>query len=146
MPTNTPGSPHTLVLSPAALRVADLTRYAPSNLTSRALKKFQTHGKTEIAKLFARHFKLTEHITYVKKTNMNIAVGTPGRIRALVDAEDGVLKLGKLRYLVVDANYIDGKRRTIFDIPETVRDVFGVVGHDEVLERIKEGKLRMVFY
>jgi hypothetical protein len=26
-PTNTLGSPHTLVLSPAALRVADLTRY-----------------------------------------------------------------------------------------------------------------------
>jgi U3-containing 90S pre-ribosomal complex subunit len=77
---------------------------------------------------------------------MNIAVGTPGRIRALVDAEDGVLKLGKLRYLVVDANYIDGKRRTIFDIPETVRDLFGVIGHDEVRKRIKEGKLRMVFY
>ena len=29
-PTNAPGSPHTLVLSPAALRVADLTRYSSS--------------------------------------------------------------------------------------------------------------------
>jgi U3-containing 90S pre-ribosomal complex subunit len=77
---------------------------------------------------------------------MNIAVGTPGRIRGLVEAEDGVLKLEKLRYLIVDANYVDGKKRTIFDIPETVRDLFGVIGHDEVRKRIKEGKLRIVFY
>jgi hypothetical protein len=118
----------------------------PQNLTAEPLKKFQTHGKAEIAKLFARHFKLAEHIAYVKKTHMNIAVGTPGRIRGLVDAEDGVLKLEKLRYLIVDANYMDGKKRTIFDIPETMRDLFGVFVHSEVKKRIAEGKLRVVFY
>ena len=111
-----------------------------------ALKKYQTHGKAEIAKLFARHFKLAEHIAYVKKTKMNIAVGTPGRIRGLVEAEDGVLKLDKLRFLVVDANYTDGKERTIFDIPETVKDLFGVIVHEDIRKRIAEGKLRVVFY
>lgn len=116
------------------------------NLTASALKKFQSHGKAEIAKLFARHFKLSEHIAYVKKTPISIAVGTPGRIRALVEAEDGVLKLEKLRYLVIDANYIDSKRRTIFDIPETVRDLFGVLVHEKTRKRIADDKLRVVFY
>jgi len=111
-----------------------------------ALKKFKSPGKAEIAKLFARHFKLAEHIEYVKKTLINIAVGTPGRIRGLVEAESGVLKLEKLRYLVIDANYIDGKKRTIFDIPETVRDLFGILAHEQIRKRIADDKLRVVFY
>jgi protein CMS1 len=143
-----PGSPHTLVLSPAALRVADLTRYffLLFFVTLRVLKKFKTQSKADIAKLFARHFKLSEHISYVRKTLINIAVGTPGRIRALVEAEDGVLKLAKLRYLVIDANYTDGKRRTIFDIPETLKDLFGVLERKEIRKRIADDKLRVVFY
>lgn len=111
-----------------------------------ALKKFKSPGKSEIAKLFARHFKLSDHISYVKKTNINIAVGTPGRIRALVEGEDGTLKLEKVRYLVIDANYTDGKKRTIFDIPETIKDLFGVLTHDQVKKRIIDDKLRIVFY
>ena len=149
MPTNSPGSPHTLVLSPAALRVADLTRYPVGRkitwLTCRALKKFKSHGKAEIAKLFARHFKLSEHIEYVKKTPINIAVGTPGRIVGLVEAEDA-LQLDKLRYLIIDANYIDSKKRTIFDIPETVRDTFTILIHSEIRTRIAADKLKVVFY
>jgi hypothetical protein len=77
---------------------------------------------------------------------INIAVGTPGRIRGLVEAEDGVLKLEKLRYLVIDANYTDGKKRTIFDIPETVKDTFAVLAHVEVRKRIADGKLKVLFY
>ena len=61
-------------------------------------------------------------------------------------AEDGVLKLDKLRYLVIDANYIDGKKRTIFDIPETVRDLFGILAQEKVRKRVAEDKLRVVFY
>src|SRR5436305_13422540 len=110
------------------------------------LKKFQSSGKAEIAKLFGRHFKLSEHISYVQKTPINIAVGTPGRIRALIEAEEGALKLEKLRYLIIDANFIDGKKRTIFDIPETVRDVFGILVHQEIKRRIADDKLRIVFY
>ena len=63
-----------------------------------------------------------------------------------MDAEDGVLKLDKLRYLVIDANYIDGKKRTIFDIPETVRDLFAILAQEKVRKRVAEDKLRVVFY
>ena len=89
---------------------------------------------------------MSEHIEYVKKTSINIAVGTPGRIKALVEAEDEPLKLEKLRYLVIDANYTDGKKRTIFDIPETLRDTFGILAHEQIKKRISEDKLKVVFY
>ena len=64
----------------------------------------------------------------------------------MVEAEDGVLNLEKLRYLIIDANYTDGKRRTIFDIPETLKDVFGVLVHKQIRQRIAEDKLRVVLY
>jgi U3-containing 90S pre-ribosomal complex subunit len=64
----------------------------------------------------------------------------------LVEAEDGVLKLDKLRYLVIDANYVDGKKRTIFDIPETSKDLFGIIVQERIRKRIAEERLRVVFY
>jgi len=83
----------------------------------------------------------------VKKTHISIAVGTPGRIKALVEVEDDEgLKLDKLRYLIIDANYVDGKKRTIFDIPETVKDLFGITMHEELRKRIADDRLRVVFY
>jgi len=120
--------------------------FCGSNPRKRALKKYRTPGKGDVAKLFARHFKLSEHIDYVKKTHIGIAVGTPGRIKALVEVEDDGLKLDKLRYLVIDANYVDGKKRTIFDIPETVKDLFGIIMHEVLRKRIADDRLRVVFY
>ena len=111
-----------------------------------AVKKYRTPGKGDVAKLFARHFKLSEHIEYVKKTYISIAVGTPGRMKALVEVENEGLKLDKLRYLIIDANYVDGKKRTIFDIPETVKDLFGITMHEDLRKRIADDKVRVVFY
>jgi U3-containing 90S pre-ribosomal complex subunit len=54
--------------------------------------------------------------------------------------------LDKARYLVVDANYVDAKKRTIFDIPETAKDLIGIISHEKFKKRIKEGKLKVVFY
>jgi protein CMS1 len=112
----------------------------------RVLKKYRMHGKGDIAKLFARHFKLSQHLEYVKKTHISIAVGTPGRLKALVEPEEGQLRLDKLRYLVIDANYEDGKKRTIFDIPETLKDLFQIIVHGDIRKRIADSKLRVVFY
>ena len=58
-----------------------------------AMKKFRVAGKAEVAKLFAKHFKLSEHIKYVQSTAIHIAIGTPGRIKALVETEDVALKV-----------------------------------------------------
>lgn len=35
--------------------------------------------------LFARHFKLAEHAEHLKKTKVGVAVGTPGRVSALLN-------------------------------------------------------------
>ena len=69
------GTPHTLVIAGAGLRAANLTR---------ALRQFQTK-EAKIAKLFAKHIKLKEAIEEVKRTRMNIGVGTPQRVIDLLD-------------------------------------------------------------
>jgi hypothetical protein len=57
-----------------------------------------------------------------------------------------VWKLEKLQYLIIDANYTDGKKRTIFNIPETVKNTFAILAASEVRKRITDGKLKVVFY
>ena len=69
------GSPHTIVVAGAGLRAADLTR---------ALRKFQTK-QALVAKLFAKHIKLKDAIDTVKKTRMNIGIGTPQRLIDLLN-------------------------------------------------------------
>jgi protein CMS1 len=61
----------------AALRVVDVTR---------VLKDQKLRGEKggEVAKLFAKHFKLAEHVTYLRRTKVGSAVGTPGRIGKLL--------------------------------------------------------------
>lgn len=66
-----------IFLTGAALRVADVTRVLKS-------KKLRGDKGGEVAKLFAKHFKLSEHVTYLKRTKVGAAVGTPGRIGKLL--------------------------------------------------------------
>ena len=61
----------------AALRVADVTRVLKD-------KRLRGDKGGEVAKLFARHFKLEEHIAYLKKTKLAAAAGTPGRLGKLL--------------------------------------------------------------
>ena len=71
------GAPTLIFIASAALRVADVTR---------VLRKFRGDKGGEIAKLFARHFKLQEHIAYLKRTKVGVAVGTPARLGQLLEA------------------------------------------------------------
>lgn len=49
---------------------------------SREVKAYKTKD-VDIAKLFSKHFKLPEHVEYLEKTKVAIAVGVPGRIGKL---------------------------------------------------------------
>lgn len=51
-----------------------------------------TEKSGEVAKLFAKHFKLDEHVRYLSKTKVGAAVGTPGRVGKLL-CETGELPL-----------------------------------------------------
>jgi protein CMS1 len=75
--TKSPGAPTLLFLTGAALRVADVTRVLKNNT-------LQGEKGAGIAKLFAKHFKLEEHVRYLKKTKIGSAVGTPGRVGKLL--------------------------------------------------------------
>ena len=57
--------------------MADVTRVLKS-------KTLQGEKGSGVAKLFAKHFKLEEHVTYLKKTKVGTAVGTPGRVGKLL--------------------------------------------------------------
>jgi protein CMS1 len=71
------GAPTLIFVTGAALRVADVTRVLKD-------KRLRGEKGGEVAKLFAKHFKLEEHVTYLKRTKVGAAVGTPGRIGKLL--------------------------------------------------------------
>lgn len=132
------GAPHTLVIAGSGLRAADLTR---------ALRGFQT-SESFVAKLFAKHIKLKEAIESTKVTRMNIGVGTPQRVIDLLEA--GALDVEKLERVVVDASFIDGKKRGILDMRETVGPLVRLLARGEFRERYESSeadkKIELVFF
>lgn len=80
--SKSPGAPTLLYVTGAALRVADVTR---------VLKDERLRGDKggDVAKLFAKHFKLEKHVAYLKRAKIGSAAGTPGRVGKLL-CETGV--------------------------------------------------------
>lgn len=74
------GAPTLLYVASAALRVADVTRILKD-------KKLRGEKGGDVAKLFAKHFKLAQHVSYLKRTKIGSAVGTPGRLGKLLNEE-----------------------------------------------------------
>lgn len=72
------------MVSAAALRVADVTRA----LKSKTLKGAKGG---DVAKLFAKHFKVEEQVQHLRKTSIGAAVGTPGRLGKLLNDTGGLL-------------------------------------------------------
>ncbi|PMD46395.1 hypothetical protein L207DRAFT_507308 [Hyaloscypha variabilis F] len=130
------GAPHTIIVTAAGLRAADIAR---------EVRKFQTKGAT-VAKLFAKHIKLQESINFLKTTRTGIAVGTPQRLKALMD--DGALQIDRLERIVVDASHIDQKKRGILDMKETQVPLIVWLGQQEFREKYtaKSGGIQLLFY
>ncbi|KAI0928324.1 hypothetical protein AcW1_005603 [Taiwanofungus camphoratus] len=131
------GCPTLIFIAGAALRVADVTR---------VLKDKKLHGEKggEIAKLFARHFKLEEHVAYLKRTKIAAAVGTPGRLGKLLCDTDA-LSTSALTHIILDISFKDAKKRSVLDIPETRDEVFKtVLGAPKVLQGLRQGKIQLV--
>lgn len=105
-----------LIVCGSALRTIDLIKQ---------LIAFK--GQAKVLKLFAKHIKVDEQIKLLSKGVTHIAVGTPGRICALLEKE-GLTTQG-LRYLVLDWNYRDQKHRRMVDIPEVKGDLLKMMDH-----------------
>ncbi|KAF3390648.1 Protein CMS1 [Penicillium rolfsii] len=125
------GTPHTLVISAAALRAADVVR---------ALRTFQTK-EAIVGKLFAKHIKLEEAKQFLERARTGIGAGTPARISDLIAC--GSLKLDELERIVIDGSHIDQKQRGIFDMKETHLPLLQLLTRPELRERYGASKKKV---
>ncbi|KAJ7582923.1 U3-containing 90S pre-ribosomal complex subunit-domain containing protein [Mycena floridula] len=151
--SKTNGAPTLLFVASSALRVVDLTRVLKD-------KRLRGEKGGEVAKLFAKHFKVPDHIAYLQRTKVGAAVGTPGRIGKLLSAgklafiqemrvliDPDALAVSALSHIILDITSRDAKRRNLLDIPETRDEVFKtVLGAPAVLQAIKAGKVQVVLF
>lgn len=127
-------SPHTLIVTAAAIRATDLIR---------AVREFGSE-ESKIAKLFTKHMKLKENINYVQKTRFGIGVGTPARIEAIHANE--ALKLDELKRIVVDASYVNTKKNTIFDDPDGFPQLLSLLNIEKLKLRLVSGQTELLFF
>ncbi|KAK1233004.1 Protein cms1 [Marasmius sp. AFHP31] len=133
------GAPTLIFVTGAALRVADVTRILKS-------KQLRGEKSGDVAKLFAKHFKLSEHVSYLKRTKVGAAVGTPGRLGKLL-CETDALNTSALTHIILDITFRDAKKRNILDIPETREEVFKtVLGSPAIRQAIRTGKVQLVLF
>lgn len=125
------GTPHTIVVTGAGQRAADLAR---------VLKKMQSKD-AEVAKLFAKHIKVAEAVTFLKAKRTGMAVGTPKRIEDVMD--DGALQVDRLERIVIDASHIDQKKRGVLDMKEIHGPVVQLLNREEFKERYTATKERL---
>ncbi|XP_058771966.1 protein CMS1-like [Vicia villosa] len=124
------GSPSVLVVSYSALRSIHL------------LKGFRSVTKLcSPVKLFSKHIKLQEQISLLKN-RVNIASGTPSRIKKLIDIE--ALGLSRLKVLVLDI-HPDVKGFSLFTLPQ-VRDEFWDLFKNYFYQPMIQGDLRICLY
>ena len=149
------GAPTLLFIAGAALRVVDVTRVLKD-------KRLRGDKGGDVAKLFAKHFKLEEHVAYLKRTKISAAAGTPGRIGKLLcdtgafphasflkvlkgDSRADALSTSALTHIILDVSFRDAKKRTLLDIPETRDEVFRtVLGAPKVFNGLKQGTIQLV--
>ncbi|TKY50539.1 CMSS1 protein [Spatholobus suberectus] len=124
------GSPAVLIITSSALRCIHLLR------GFRSITK-ECHA----AKLFSKHMKLEEQISLLKN-RVNIASGTPSRIKKLIDAE--ALDLSRLQVLVLDM-HPDVKGYSLFTLPQ-VRDEFWDLFKNYFYQPMIQGDLRICLY
>eukprot|EP00062_Callorhinchus_milii_P010938 gi/632956358/ref/XP_007893917.1/ PREDICTED: protein CMSS1 isoform X2 [Callorhinchus milii] len=98
-----------LIMCSSALRALKLIRM---------LSAFKSDSKT--LKLFAKHIKIEEQVKLLSSGVVHLGVGTPGRIRSLIDQD--ALSLQSLKYMILDWNWRDQKLRKMMDIPEVKKE------------------------
>ncbi|XP_033002503.1 protein CMSS1 isoform X1 [Lacerta agilis] len=98
-----------MIICSSALRCLELIK---------SMAAFKGDGK--VMKMFAKHIKLQEQVKMLEKGVIHVGVGTPGRIKALLQ-QDG-LSMTSLKYVILDWNWRDQKLRRLIDIPETRKE------------------------
>lgn len=118
-----------LIICSSALRALEMIRLIAS---------FKDNCK--ILKLFAKHIKIEEQIKWLTKGVVHIGVGTPGRIRNLIDLDE--LSLQSLKYVIFDWNWRDQKLRRLMDIPEVKKETLKML-ETSIVPVIKSGSVKL---
>ncbi|GMI92934.1 hypothetical protein HRI_002962700 [Hibiscus trionum] len=124
------GSPAVLVVAPSALRAIELLRGVRS-LTE------ECHA----VKLFSKHMKVDEQVSLLKN-RVNVASGTPSRIKKLIDIE--ALGLSRLSVLLLDIR-TDVKGYSLLTLPQ-VRDEFWDLYKNYFHQQVVQCDLRICLY
>ncbi|NXC67891.1 CMS1 protein, partial [Anhinga anhinga] len=97
-------------------------------------------GDCRVLKLFAKHIKIKEQINMLEKGVFHIGVGTPGRVKALVE-QDG-LCLNSTKYIILDWNWRDQKLRRMMDIPEIKKETIDLLEMC-IIKLCREGSVKL---
>lgn len=79
-------------------------------------------------------------------SRISVGVGTPQRVSDLL--EDGALSAKHLKRIIVDASYIDQKKRGILDMKETQMPLVKLLTRKDLRERYEDKMLstKLFFY
>ncbi|KAG8644272.1 protein CMS1 [Manihot esculenta] len=125
-----PGSPAVLIVSTSALRAIELLRGV------RTLTR-ECHA----VKLFSKHMKVEEQVALLKD-RVNLASGTPSRVKKLIDIE--ALGLSRLSVIVLDI-HTDMKGYSLLTLPQ-VRDEFWDLYKNYLHQPLLRGDLRICLF
>ncbi|KAI5451868.1 Protein cms1 [Naganishia albida] len=119
------GTPSVIILSLSGIRCADVVR---------SLKTMEPKPPGEIAKLFAKHFKVSEQIEHLQKTKICLAAGSPNRIGKIL-AESEALHIRQQTVILLDLTFRDSKNRTLLSIPEIRQDFWKTLFGDKAVRQ-----------
>ena len=97
--------------------------------------------KCKIGKLFAKHIKMKDQLAFLSTQNVPIAIGTPGRVKAIMDTDCS--HLDQIRFIIIDV-VRDAKLRSIFDIPETSKPLLDIIFRGK-LDTLSVGRAKLAF-
>lgn len=133
------GQPAILVVTGHAQRAADLAKVLRNLLPE---KRKDQEEPIQVAKLFARHFKVAEQEAFLEANVSPIAVGTPQRIHDLLkpksEGQSAALKLDNLRAIILDASWTDVKMRSLLDGIETKEAVCSLIASSPIQSRLRQ--------
>ncbi|KAJ3317166.1 cms1 ribosomal small subunit [Boothiomyces sp. JEL0866] len=116
--------------SPKPLYVKSHTKLKVLIISSSALRCLEIYKevreKAKTIKLFARHLKINDQIESLKKEPFLIGVGTPGRIRKIIEQDKDAIRTNRVEFVIVDG-WIDSKNFNILDNNETREDTLHLV-------------------
>lgn len=124
------GNPVVVIISISAIRSLELLRGL------RALTK-----ECQAVKLFSKHLKVEEQVELLKK-RVNIASGTPSRIKKLCELD--ALGFSRLNVIVLDM-HTDVKGYSLLTLPQ-IRDEFWDLYKLYFHQRLAQGNLRICLY